>query len=46
MERGKIIPFRHPGRERRRAAVFLAALAVGVAAPAFGLAAPVQGVLA
>ena len=28
MERGKIIPFRHPGRERRRAAVFLAALAV------------------
>lgn len=28
MERGKIIPFRHPGRERRRVAVFLAVLAV------------------
>ena len=35
MERGKIIPFRHPGRERRRAAVFLAALAVIVLVLAF-----------
>lgn len=27
-KRGKVIPFRHPGRERRRVAVFLAVLAV------------------